>query len=995
MKRSFLALIAVVVLLLAAIPVSAQETTSSIQGTVTDQSGAALPGASVEAVNENGRKYTTTTDAAGHYQLPSVLPGTYTVSARLAGMEGSQVKNLQIVLGASPRVDLKMRVGTVTESVTVTAEAPIVDVTQSAKSTSIRAEQFERLPKGRDFTSIVTQAAGANAETKAGGISIDGATGLENRFVVDGVDTTGPHLGTSGKRVITDNVEEVQVKSSGYEAEFGGALGGVINVITKSGTNAFLGSVGSYYHDTSWDGQERPSLQENATSTAPEYVTFRKDKTRVFEPGASVGGPIMRDHLWFFASYQPSLTRNNRTVNFVNSGSFPANQTFTQNVHQNNILATVNGNFGPRAIFKLAGNITGSETKNPNLPPRSGRGGADPSLYNGKKDIGDNSTYSGAFDYIPTSSLYLSARGGRLSTNFRQRGIDAIDWKWFYRGSNSAFPETPANLVRAPGFTTGPRPLGTTFDKFGRTNYSLEASYFANFLGSHSFKGGLQNQKVTNSVLYGDLGTQYRFQWNRNDRFLRKRGKYGAVGVMVFQTTGDVTNDNLSYFVQDSWSMMNHRLTLNLGVRTERERVPQYSGDPTLPKYAFNFGFGDKLAPRIGFAYDVFGNGRSKVYGSYGKFYDIMKLALSRGSFGGDKWLWHAFTLETPDWQSFTCTGVSNAKNSKPNCNSGTYLGTINLREPSLDAIDPGVKPMSQQEFVLGGQHEIGNQMSVGVRLIHKELLRAIEDLGTLVQTGPNTFDESYTIGNPGFGLSKVGSPTIPGFPKATRTYDGFEFEFTKRFVNRWGLSARYLYSRLFGNYSGLANEDEGQFGTPRIEPNVSRWGDFVETVFDASGTKKAPEGRLPTDRPHQLKAQLSYAFPFGTTVGLTQFIASGTPVSTQMYVHAAEFYPFGRGDLGRTPMLKETSLYAGHRFPIGRYGFEVSANVLNLLDSKTPIAVYQAASQDSVAESGDSFFKGFDARAELKKLTPDVLYRQTSVFQAPREIRLQAKFTF
>jgi hypothetical protein len=995
MKRSFLPLFGALLLLLAAIPVSAQEVTASIQGTVTDQSGAALPGVAVDAVNERGQRLTATTDAAGRYRLPSVPPGTYTVTATLAGMEPSAVRNLVITLGASPKVDLKLRLGVVKEAVTVTAEAPIVDVTQSAKSTSIKAADFERLPKGRDFTSIVTQAAGANAETKAAGISIDGATGLENRFVVDGIDVTDPHLGTTGKRIITDIVEEVQVKSSGYEAEYGGATGGVINVITKSGRNEFNGSVSGYYRDHSWDGSERPSLQENKTGTGPEYVTFAKDKQKIIEPGFAVGGPIMKDRLWFFGAYQPSRTRTNRTVTFSNPGSFPATQTFKQDVKEQNILANVNGNFGTRALFKVAGNISPTEVKNPNLPERDGRSNADPSLYNGKKDTRHNSTFSGYFDLIPSQSLYLSARGGRLTKNFEQSGISSDDWKWFYRGSNAAFPDTPADLVRAPGFRTGPRPLATSYDKFGRNSYSLEASYFANALGSHSLKAGFQGEKVTNSVLYGDLGTQYRFQWNRNDRFLRKRGKYGSVAVMKFQTTGDVSNTNNAIFAQDSWSLMGNRLTLNLGVRAEHERIPQYSDDPTLPKYPIDWGFGKKIAPRLGFAYDVFGDGRTKVYGSYGKFYDIMKLAMARGAFGGDKWLWHAFTLDTTDWQNFKCTGVSNVHGTKPTCTSGTYLGVIDLREPDLGAIDPDLKPMASQEFTLGGQRELGNQMAFGVRYVHKNLLRAIEDLGSLVQTGPQSFSETYMIGNPGFGLAGISSGPIPAFPKATRKYDGLEFEFTKRFGNNWGLHAGYLYSRLFGNYSGLANEDEGQFGAPRIEPNISRWGDFIETLFDASGSGRAPEGRLPTDRPHQLKAQLSYSFPFGSTLGVSQYVGSGTPVSTQMYVNAAEFYPFGRGDLGRTPWLKQTDLYLAHRFPLSRYGFEVALNVLNLFDAKTAVAVYQAASQDSVAESGADFFKGFNARAELAGLPPDVLYRQSSRFQAPREVRLQARFTF
>ena len=131
---------------------------------------------------------------------------------------------------------------------TVTAESPLVDVSQSTRSTSIRSERIEMVPHGRDFTTLVSQAPGANMETKSGGgIMIDGASAAENRYIVDGIETTSIVIGTSAKPVLVDFLDEVQVKSSGYPAEYGGSTGGVINVITKSGSNKFSGSLLSYF----------------------------------------------------------------------------------------------------------------------------------------------------------------------------------------------------------------------------------------------------------------------------------------------------------------------------------------------------------------------------------------------------------------------------------------------------------------------------------------------------------------------------------------------------------------------------------------------------------------------------------------------------------------------------------------------------------------------------------------------------------------------------
>ena len=166
----------------------------------------------------------------------------------MAGFQTSKVENLQLLLGQIKTVAFTMQVAGLQETVMVTGDAPLVDTKQSARSTSIRAEQIENLPKGRDFTTLVTQAAGANSETgKLGGLSIDGASAGENRYIVDGAETTNLQNGTSGKTVLSDFIEEVQVKSSGYTAEYGGATGGVINVITKSGTNNWRGSALMYY----------------------------------------------------------------------------------------------------------------------------------------------------------------------------------------------------------------------------------------------------------------------------------------------------------------------------------------------------------------------------------------------------------------------------------------------------------------------------------------------------------------------------------------------------------------------------------------------------------------------------------------------------------------------------------------------------------------------------------------------------------------------------
>ena len=323
--RTFAALSAV---LLLALPAAAQEQRGSIEGVMKDTSGAVLPGVAVEARTNTGVVLTATTDAAGTYRFPSVAPGTYEISASLQGFSAKKQGNIDVGLGQVKKVDLALSLQGVSESVQVTAESPLVDVQQSARQTNIAREQIALLPKGRDFTSLVTQAPGANSESKLGGLSIDGASAGENRYIIDGIETTNLQSGMSGKNVIADFVDEIQVKSSGYTAEFGGATGGVINVITKSGTNNWHGNAALQWQGDKLSGGSSPAAGQTTISTGvptlrisltdstkSEYVTYPEGSGEPARTRRRVGWAHRQQSAWFFGAYQPALTTTKRDVN--------------------------------------------------------------------------------------------------------------------------------------------------------------------------------------------------------------------------------------------------------------------------------------------------------------------------------------------------------------------------------------------------------------------------------------------------------------------------------------------------------------------------------------------------------------------------------------------------------------------------------------------------------------------------------------------------------
>src|SRR2546422_9791731 len=278
-------LIAAIISLFIVAPAAAQEQRGSIQGFVKDSSGAVLPGATVDARSPalvGGA--TAVTDSEGGYRFPSLPPGVYEVTASLQGFNPAKTSGVRVELGQILKIDLTLAVAGVAETVQVRAEAPIIDVKQNAAGTNVQAAVIERIPKGRDYTTLVLSAPGIDNESRNRGIQIDGASGADNRFFIDGVDQTDLRQGTAltinltinsaGKTVANDFVEQVQVKASGYNAEYRAAIGGVISAITKSGGNQWRGGAGVYFTSDKLQGAVRPTLQLNPSNQREaQYVT--------------------------------------------------------------------------------------------------------------------------------------------------------------------------------------------------------------------------------------------------------------------------------------------------------------------------------------------------------------------------------------------------------------------------------------------------------------------------------------------------------------------------------------------------------------------------------------------------------------------------------------------------------------------------------------------------------------------------------------------------
>lgn len=1048
------------VLFSAASPAGAQEQAGAIHGIVKDASGAMLPGATVEARSPTVVGVSTaTSNESGAYRFPALPPGTYQLVVSLAGFNTVKVPDVQLQLGQVLKIDVPMEIATLAETVQVTSESPIIDVKQNITGATLTKDVIERMPKGRDFTSLVSIVPGANDEARAGGIQFNGASGSENRFVIDGVDTTNLQNGTSGKTVYTEFIETVQVKTSGYSAEYGGSTGGTISAVTKSGGNTFRGSFGTYYRNDKMQGAIRKAWRinpfsdctANTCSGNPEFVGTPDTLFDNWNPIGDLGGPILRDRVWFYVGSSYNRTDNERTTTFRNSPPPYETRTLTTWSDQkyynwsgttqlrNNMRLRVSGaltrsaNRGslPTAaqtqpdgsVFADGTSTNGFNTATWDSDPEKFRDRWDRTGANGRNDL-----YSADLSWGLSERLFANVQGGYIaydSTSVPEfAGTQIIH---SFGSSNTCvgaagsatcpFPQIPSNLQQLSGYTDNKSTSQTVINQFDRAYLNANTSWYTSFAGQHEFKFGARVERLGNTVDSGQRQPTITFNWNTARSALdgsTVRGTYGhymvSKGVV---TVGEVQSNNLSFWAQDSWTIKRN-FTVNAGVRVENETVPSYQSQ--YP--GIEFGFADKIAPRLGFAYDVKGDSKWKAYGSYGKYFDTMKLELPRGSFGADHWIRYYWTLDTFDWPSINCQ-------EGPTGCPGRFIEQEDLRHPSNQAdplltayfgreqntVDPDLKPLETGEVTLGLDHELSRSMSVGIRYSHNWLVRTIEDVGVVVPG----IGEVFFIGNPGEGITRQILPEpAPVFPKAVRDYDAVELRFTKRFANRWQMFAGYTWSRLFGNYGGLASSDENG----RTSPNVERYFDGQYLVFDRNG--QPVEGLLPTDRPHYFKMTGSYDTPWGTIVGLYGQVSSGNPKSTAIsLLNFSPTFINGRGDLGRTPVVSQIDVFLQHDFRLpGSHRFNLNVNIDNLFDQDgilnytttpwrdnftVPSSVASSSTTPGVLAPRDAYLlSGYDPnflvsaiRTAGGRMRDNSLYGRPSSFQGRRQVRVGIRYSF
>jgi len=1022
--------LATVAMVLSGMALFAQETTGGLQGTVKDASGAVVSRAHVVVHSSAlaGDK-ALDTDSTGYYRFANLPPGGYSVEVSAKGFKTVKHAGLTVEVGHLPTVDVTLEVGTAAEVVEVSGAAPVIDVTTNTNQTNLTSDTLLETPHGYSFQSVIQFAPMARAEPLGGavggtggalpgsagngysaGFMIGGAADSESSYLVEGQDTEDISGGASRAQVPFDFIQEVQVKSSGIEAAYGGALGGVINVVMKKGSNAYHGSFFGSYESDSLDGSPNgtlrydptPSFNSQGEADVQTYVP-KKDHFRYAQPGFTVGGPIMKDRVWFFAGLEPFYSSTARTVNFgpafctANPGVCPnqslGNQVFTQDLQQYYGTARVDATLTQKIRVFASWLYQYERESGVNLPApdsvasqnylNTGIGnesGIFTPLTSYSHGLGfsqPNSTYNFGADISLTPKIVSTTRFGYFFNNYH-------DFGWPTSGvdlSFSAGPFTntgallldnagkpyPTALQVPGGTTTAPHKTGfTEFNASKHDQFNEDVAFFkSGWGGTHNLKVGYQfnrlwnvinqhgniplvNVTATPNVAYGASTAYGGSQCNALAAFWGFNastgnpncwGEYGYVTNSDFATvlknsSGAVVpaiDHNHALFVQDAWTI-GHGLTLNLGLRVEKETLPVPPGIGTPNITTISWSWADKLEPRLGAAWGS-ANGKLKIFGSYGVTNDVMKLLLAQTSFGAQGW----DTCNYPLGPNGTSTGflvsdltfIGNAAGracpTGPSNTDATFQGGV--IPPSLidsntgvglientnfrpeEPVAPGVKPYRQHEYVAGVDYQVTKDWAFEARYDRRRLDHVIEDASL---ADPSAF-EIYTIVNPGQGVNKtlngyanfltsLGAaygPGVPAFngnpatpfgtctgcpnnPEAVRNYDGIEFRVTKSTSHGWAGMFSYTWSSLWGNYTGLTTTDQIDGGAGgRNSPDTTRSFDEPFYYFTYKGT--SANGPLPTDRPNALKGNVYYTKPWkgmNTSIGLFQVAYQGSPVS-------------------------------------------------------------------------------------------------------------------
>jgi hypothetical protein len=1008
----------VAALMLCASPLLAQETTGTIIGTVADVSSEVLlPDVVVTLTSPalQGEEIAITDDE-GRYRITGLPVGEYTLTLEAEGFRVFTREGIKMRAGVILRADASLFPLELAgeEEEAELARPPTVDVGTTQVQTTVGEEFLDRIPVSLGATQSFESAAsiatpGARGDTY--GTSIAGTTSPENNFMIDGLNVNSASHGINGAPLSLRFVDQLNVIAGGYMPEHGRSTGGILNVITKSGSNEWHGGAGFRLVPGILRG-ERREIERAGT-----VIRTDRELESISELNLELGGPIVKDKVWFFAGATLARTAFDHERSLVPEGATEAIPGSTQQFKSVGYNAQLFGKLTYRLTSNQRLTVTGFTT-----PSRSG---GREFIWFGQKifGLGEGGNIVGDFDALAHTysnvsyglqakhTAHLFDRHLILDTTVgygRQAGfVRAADetkvgsgkglagksqviWRRSRPGPRSIafFEKVPDGFCEAADVedatrcpvrtyvTGGPGFLEETASNSAQLRSTATVLFEA--LGSHVVKGGVDGIYNTYFNERGYSGGRIMREATDGSYFLDSR-QYGYL-------TGpdeEILMDSLAWrthsltvggFLQDSWSPARD-FTINFGLRYDTQLL--FGGDGNL-----TLSLPHQISPRVGVVYDPTGEGRGKVFANYARFYQSVPLDIADRAGSGEP---SAIALNDASTCDPRVAAAGDCRDRFPIGGPESTDQEWIVHGAGKTPVDPDIVAPSSDEVVIGGEYEAFPETRVGVTYTKRWLNDTIEDMSRDEAT-------TYFIGNPGRGMAS-------DFPKAVRDYDALTAYAQRDFGDSWLGQVSYTLSSVRGNYAGLFRPETGQ-----LDPNIN-------SDFDLQSLMPNREGPLPGDHTHQIKTFVAkdIELPYGMIlqVGGSVRAESGAPTD---YLGAHEIYGVGevfllpRGSGDRLPWRVNGDLHVGYGINVGRGStVTLGVDVTNLFNFQEVVAIDDVYTTSSVLPiaggSRDDLPSGvraadgssdFDAEAEVN---PN--FGRPVAFQAPRTIQFTARIDF
>ncbi len=741
----------------------AQTTTGRIIGAVTDESGQPLPGVTISISSPAliGGAQTKVTGSDGGFLFVSLNPGDYTVKAELSSFVSQERQEVKVPLGGAAALNITMPQGTFESEIEVSTAAPVIDPTQVSTGHVYDAVYIQAAAVGsanRRYYRVIGQAPGVTGGDQK---NVFGSTLSENAWFIDGIDTTEPVTSTWGTLYNFDAIAEIQLQTSGFEAEYGRATGGLVNLITKSGGNQFSGTFDVRYRD---DG-----FQEDG-----DHFDSSTQETSYQDIAATLGGPLLRDKLWFFVAYE-----------IFNSELTPSNAPSTRDFEGQNYNAKLTWQVAQSWRFVARASGDPAEIANDN-----------------------------ASQFVAPEATSRQEQGADVfAVELNAVLSDRVVWNTvagLYRSTLDVVPmsgdlETPSHFNSSTFLTTGNFPEQSYSDR-DRDDLATDLTVFVgNLGGSHEFKLGLQYSGTElrgTSCLTGSEGGacspgSVGFAYE----------DFGAAFALPSQMTETVTAGRQTYtgqiytaYLQDSWRVLSN-LTIKAGVRFDQVSYDNNAGRQIADMSV--------TQPRIGIAWDVMNDARNVVRADWGRFMDPASLSLP--------FVLRAANEPSSLWYSCSTWGFLIGVPDPSQCGDFATLFGFQYRPDDPDGMDPfgwyllpwnvsgvggslvqsDLQPTSADTLSLSYEREVGNRASLELTYVNKKTRDIFEDTcaGNYPEPTEGVPCDQYILAN---------------LPDLARDYQGYILRFETRSFSWLTLLASYTYSKSEGNleWSQGASED-------------------------------------------------------------------------------------------------------------------------------------------------------------------------------------------